>query len=196
MNLPNKLTISRIILTFIFIFLIKTNGLFSKSAAVAVFAIACMTDWVDGYLARKKKEVTVFGKLMDPIADKVLVISAFVAFSQLGLVAVWMVAIILVREFIVTGLRIFALAKGKVIAAHPLGKHKTVSSYIAIFLIMGFLIFKEIAGNMNFYSATFDKIGIGTIYIFMLVVILFTIISGANYIIRNAFLLRELKTEE
>lgn len=178
-------------LTFVFIFLMKASGLWFKVSALTVFTIACMTDWLDGSLARKHKQVTAFGKIMDPIADKILVISAFIVFSQLGLVAVWMVAIILLREFIVTGLRIFALAKGKVIEAHRLGKHKTASSYLAVFLIMSFLISKEIAAKTGADLGAFQTAGAVSIYILMLVVVLFTIISGANYIIRNAFLLKE-----
>lgn len=196
MNLPNKITISRILLTFIFIFLMKASGLWFKMGALTVFTIACVTDWIDGSLARKNKQVTVFGKIMDPIADKILVISAFIVFSQLGLVAVWMVAIILLREFIVTGLRIFALARGKVIEAHRLGKHKTISSYLAVFLIMSFLIFREVAAKKGYDLGTFQTVGSVSIYILMLVVVLFTIISGANYIVRNAFLLKESKSEE
>lgn len=195
MNLPNKITISRILLAFVFIFLMKASGLWFRIGALTVFTIACVTDWIDGAWARKNKQVTVFGKIMDPIADKILVISAFIVFSQLGLVAVWMVVIILIREFIVTGLRIFALAKGKVIEAHRLGKHKTISSYLAVFLIMSFLIFREIAIKTGLDLGTFQIIGSVSIYILMLVVVLFTIISGANYIIRNAFLLKE-KSEE
>lgn len=191
MNLPNKITISRILLTFVFIFVMKASGLWFKIGALAIFTIACVTDWIDGSLARKNNQVTVFGKIMDPIADKILVISAFIAFTQLSLVTVWMVVVILVREFIVTGLRIFALARGKVIEAHRLGKHKTISSYLAVFLIMSFLIFREIAAKTGLDLGTLQAAGSVSIYILMLVVVLFTIISGANYIVRNAFLWKE-----
>lgn len=196
MNLPNKITISRILLTFVFIFLINERGILSKVGALFIFSLACLTDYLDGYLARRKGEVTTFGKLMDPIADKILVISAFIAFTQAGLIEVWMVVVILIREFIVTGLRIFALAKGKVIHAYRLGKHKTISSYVAIFLILAFLIFKEIATKMDFYSKSFEALSSLLIYILMLVVVLFTIISGANYIVRNTFLLKDFENEK
>jgi CDP-diacylglycerol--glycerol-3-phosphate 3-phosphatidyltransferase len=193
MNLSNKLTISRIFLTFVFIFLMNISGVLYKIGAVLIFSLACMTDYFDGYLARRKGEVTIFGKLMDPIADKILVISAFIAFSRLGLVEVWMVIIILLREFIVTSLRIFTLARGKIIEAHRLGKHKTISSYVAIFLILVFLIFKEIATQMNFYSESFKTLSSILIYILMLMVIIFTVTSGISYIAKNAFLLRDSK---
>ncbi len=193
MNLPNKITISRILLTFVFIFLMKASGLFPKIGAMLIFSLACFTDYLDGYLARKNYEITTFGKLMDPIADKILVISAFIVFAQLGLVGVWMVVVILLREFVVTSLRIFALARGKVIHAQRMGKHKTISSYVAIFLILAFLIFKEIAIKIGFYSKSFQSMGSFFIYILMLVVISLTIISGINYIAKNAFLLKDFK---
>lgn len=196
MNLPNKLTISRILLTFIFVFLLKINGFYYKLAAFLIFSLACFTDCLDGYIARKNKNVTNLGRILDPIADKILVISAFITFSQLNLVESWMVAVILTREFIVTGLRIFALAKGKIIEAQPIGKHKTISSYLAIFLILAFLILRESGLKTIFQEVYFYQASSFLIYVLMLIVITFTVISGINYIFKNAFLLKDPKIEK
>ena len=117
MNIANKLTISRIVLTFVFMFFLFSKGLASKVLALAVFAVASWTDFLDGFLAKKRNEITDFGKLMDPIADKILVIAAFLAFVEMKLIPAWIVVIIVFREFTITGLRLIALAKGVVMEA-------------------------------------------------------------------------------
>jgi len=144
MNLPNKLTVSRIFLTFVFMLLLFSDGIAARIGALAVFFIASLTDFLDGYLARRYDMITDFGKLMDPIADKVLVLSAFLAFIELRLVPAWMVVLIISREFIVTGVRVLALSKKVVLPAREGGKHKTVSQMSAIFVILIFLVFREI----------------------------------------------------
>lgn len=186
MNLPNKLTIARIILAFVFILLLFMHGLGSKIAAFAVFLLASITDLLDGYLAKKNNQITDFGRLMDPIADKILILSAFLAFVELGLVPAWMVVIILFREMAVTGLRILALNKGKVIAADSGGKHKAVSQVAAILAILLLLIFRE-AGPMTaaFWSVRTEAIYKDSIYALMLITVVLTLISGVSYLIKN-----------
>ena len=142
MNLPNKLTISRIILTFIFMILLFSKGLAFKVSALVVFFIASCTDFIDGYLAKKTGEVTDFGRLMDPIADKVLVISAFLAFVEMKLVPAWIVVIIVLREFIITGLRLMAFRKGEVIEAELAGKHKLFRRWF-LYMLYLFLLCLE-----------------------------------------------------
>ena len=117
MNLPNKLTILRIALAVVFVVLLFIPGLPAKIGALITFLAASLTDLLDGYLAKKNGQITDFGILMDPIADKILILSAFLAFVQMQLVEAWMVVIIIFREAVVTGLRVLALAKGKVIKA-------------------------------------------------------------------------------
>ena len=175
MNLPNKLTVSRIFLTFMFMLFLFSDGLTARILALAVFLTASLTDLWDGYLARKYNMITDFGKFMDPIADKILTLSAFFAFIQLGLVPAWMVVIIVFREFIVTGLRLFALTKKRVLPAEEGGKHKTVSQMTAIFLILAFLIFKEIGLKVPGFW----------IPAVMLVTTALTLISGASFLYRN-----------
>jgi len=185
MNLPNKLTVLRIILTFVFMLFLFSRGLIFKIIALVVFSIASATDFYDGYIARKRNLVTNFGKIMDPIADKLLVLGAFLAFVQLHIVSAWMVVLIISREMIITGLRLFAMTKGKILQAEKGGKHKTVSQIVAIFLILGYLIFKEIimhffiwTDNVEFWCRT-------GIFVTMLVTVALTLISGISYLWQN-----------
>jgi len=145
MNLPNRLTLMRIALSFVLILFLLTPGVQAKIAAMVVFAAASLTDLWDGKLARKHGIVTDFGVLMDPIADKVLVLSAFLAFVQLHIVPAWMVVLIATREFLVTGLRLFALGRGQVLPAEAAGKHKTASQIVAISVTLIVLTLREAA---------------------------------------------------
>jgi CDP-diacylglycerol--glycerol-3-phosphate 3-phosphatidyltransferase len=129
MNLPNKLTLLRIILIPVFIIVLMT-GYYYISAVI--FIVASATDALDGHIARKYNLITNFGKIMDPLADKLLVVSALICLVELGDVAGWMVIVILAREFTVTGLRAVAAAQGIVIAAGWSGKIKTVLQMIAV----------------------------------------------------------------
>jgi len=186
MNFANKLTISRIFMTFIFMGLLFCTGIVPKIAALAVFLLACMTDWYDGYLARRHNMITDFGKFMDPVADKVLVLAAFFAFIQLDLVPAWMVVIIVMREFIVTGLRLLALSKKVVLAAQEGGKNKTVSQMVAIFTILIFLVLKEVGIKMQvFWNIKIESYFQQTIYILMLITTILTVISGLAFLRRN-----------
>jgi len=162
------------------------NSLAAKIAALIVFLTASVTDLYDGYLARKLNAITDFGKFMDPVADKVLVLSAFVAFIELELVPAWMVVVIVLREFIVTGLRISALTKKKVLAARGGGKHKTVSQMTAIFVILVFLVLKEIGLQIpDFWSVKAEIYFKNTIFVVMLVTTVLTLISGISFLYKN-----------
>ena len=138
MNIANKLTLSRIALTAFFMIFLFSKGLTFKVLALVTFAVATWTDFMDGYFAKKRNEISDFGKFMDPIADKVLIISAFLAFVEMKLIPAWIVLVIVLREFIITGLRLIALAKGEVIEAEMAGKHKTVSQMVSIYVILFF----------------------------------------------------------
>jgi len=116
MTLPDKLTVSRIFLTFVFMFFLFSSGVLAKTLALFTFLLASLTDFLDGFIAKGRNIGTDFGKLMDPIADKILVLAAFLAFVEMRLVPAWMVLIIILREITITGLRIRALARGRVIA--------------------------------------------------------------------------------
>lgn len=176
MNLPNKLTTLRIILVPVFI-VFYLMGL--NIPAVIVFIAASMTDYLDGYLARKNDMVTDYGKIMDPLADKLLVTSALVCMVQTWVVPAWMVIIILAREFLITGLRAVAAGKGIVIAAAWSGKIKTVTQMIAIiFLIINNWPFSLI----NFPFAR----------IMLWVALLMTVYSGVEYIYKSRDLFKDM----
>ena len=153
--------------------------------AVAVFTLASLTDFYDGYLARKYNVESDFGKLMDPIADKFLILAAFLAFVRMHLVDDWMVVLILGREIIVTGLRLFAITKGKVLAAEKAGKHKTVSQMVAIFAILGFIIVKELLTIFSKWSPAIEVWWRGGIDILMFITLALTLISGISYLWNN-----------
>ena len=136
MNLPIALTGLRIFLVPVLVVLLLTrtdNGLY---LGTAVFGLAVLTDYLDGYFARRRNQVTRLGILLDPLADKLLTAAAFLSLVELGMVPSWMVMIILGRELAVTGLRNLALSRGLVIPASPLGKTKMVSQVVAIFLLL------------------------------------------------------------
>ncbi|MBI3323012.1 MAG: CDP-diacylglycerol--glycerol-3-phosphate 3-phosphatidyltransferase [Candidatus Omnitrophica bacterium] len=184
MNLPNQLTLLRVGLSFVLIFFLLTPGLGAKLAALAVFAGACLTDWWDGRLARRRRLVTDFGILMDPIADKILVLSAFCAFVQLRVAPAWMVVAIAAREFIVTGLRLFALGKGQVLPAEAAGKHKTVSQMVAISVTLVVLIARELALRG---AGRGEWVGVGErgIWWLMLLTVVLTLTSGVSFLWRH-----------
>lgn len=137
LNTPNKLTIARIIITPVFLALILWEGLPHRFLiATIVYSIAAITDAIDGKLARKNNQITNFGKLLDPIADKILTTSALLAFMTMGLCNIWIVMIVLTREFTVASIRMIAAANGVVIPANYWGKLKTVSQMTFTILIM------------------------------------------------------------
>jgi CDP-diacylglycerol--glycerol-3-phosphate 3-phosphatidyltransferase len=144
-NLPNSLTVARIFLVPLLVVVLLTKldawwpfGFSKEVLGALIFGIASLTDWADGYLARRRKQVSTFGEWMDPLADKLLVTAALVSLVQLELAPAWMVAVILGREFAVTVLRSMAYARGLTLPASPLGKIKLVAQVVAIeVLILG-----------------------------------------------------------
>ncbi len=183
MNLANKLTISRIVLTGIFILFLFIRGAGAKFFALAVFLAACITDYYDGLLARKTSSVTEFGKLMDPIADKILILGAFLAFVEMKIIPAWMVIVIIARDLVITGIRVIALSKKKVLSANIAGKHKTVSQMVAVLSILVFLIIRD-SGFTFRYIGYYSK----GVYALMLITVLMTLISGISYMLRNKYI--------
>lgn len=142
MNLPNQLTMSRLVLTVVFVAVTAVPWEYAFTVGLALFSIASITDWLDGKIARERNLVTAFGQLMDPLADKVLMAAAFVTLMDQRLMPAWLVIAILAREFLVTGLRLVAGARGAVLAADKLGKQKTIcqivtACYLLIYLASG-----------------------------------------------------------
>jgi CDP-diacylglycerol--glycerol-3-phosphate 3-phosphatidyltransferase len=145
MNLPNSLTVTRIFLVPLLVVVLLTQfegrhilGVPKEIVGAAIFAIAALTDWADGYLARRRKQITPLGQFIDPLADKLLILAALISLVQMELAPAWMVLIIIGREFAVTTFRSIAYARGVVVPASPLGKIKMVAQVVAILaLILG-----------------------------------------------------------
>ena len=137
MNVPNRLTILRVVMIPLFVVAMLWETLpYHEYIALALFVGACITDFFDGYLARKYNQITTFGKFMDPLADKLLVCSAMICMIELNRLPAWVVIIIIAREFIISGFRLIAAENGVVIAANYWGKFKTVSQMIMIILLI------------------------------------------------------------
>src|SRR6266403_5148086 len=136
MNLPNKLTLSRFVLTVVFLIVMFSQIRFHETIALFLFSAAGISDFLDGQIARRRKLITNCGILMDPLADKIMVCSAFISFVGLHWIAAWMVVIVVARELAITGLRLLAASKNVVLAAEGYGKHKTISQIVAIIAIL------------------------------------------------------------
>ncbi len=194
MNLPNKLTMLRVIMVPFFVyFLLETpemgDYMMYKWIALALFVVASLTDMLDGKIARKYNLVTNFGKLMDPLADKLLVCSALVGLTWHGIIPAWITIIIIGREFIISGFRLLAVEKGVVIAANIWGKLKTVSQMVMIILTIMVLNDHGLRGNM--YSVAV-YMGIEYLAIaFMWIATALTIISLVDYVWKNREILKE-----
>jgi len=188
MNLPNKLTVARFALTAAFLAAMFTEFPFNTTVALALFSLASLTDYFDGKLARKYNLITNFGILMDPLADKILVCSAFIAFVGLRWMPAWMVVIIVARELAITGLRLLAASKHVVLAAERFGKHKTISQIVAIIAILVYNSYSNwgVVGEYVFglpiihgpWILWFEPLSIW-------VAVIMTFWSGAMYLWRN-----------
>ena len=182
MNLPNKLTLFRVILIPFFVFFLLAPFFegYGNYIALAIFIVASLTDMADGKIARKYNLVTNFGKFMDPLADKLLVYSAMICLVDLKLIPSWVVLIIIAREFIISGFRLVASDNGVVIAASYWGKFKTTFQMIMVIVI----IF-----NINLKLKALDVIGTILIY----VALALTVISLIDYIVKNKDVLKDQK---
>ena len=147
MTTPNQITVARILLIPLFVyFLLATSLTWSSYVAAALFLALCLSDALDGFLARKLHQVSELGKLLDPLADKILVLGAFLVFVELGKLPAWVVLIVISRDLLVMGIRTWAAREGRIIAASPLGKWKTALQMAAVFFLIlgwgsGYLLF-------------------------------------------------------
>jgi len=188
MNLPNKLTLSRFGLTLAFMVVMFSQMRFRETLALVLFSAASLTDYFDGKIARRDNLITNFGILMDPLADKILVCSSFIAFVGLGWIPAWMVVIIVARELAITGLRLLAASKNVVLAAEGYGKHKTISQIIAIIAILVLKSYAEwgVVGTGVFGCHVFGEPWITWFEPFSIwVAVALTFISGTLYLWRN-----------
>lgn len=143
LNLANQITLSRIALALLCIAFLLSNTYGGLIVSFCIFAFASLTDFLDGFLARKKNMISDLGRIIDPIADKVLIVGVFLALVTMKVVSLWMVMVIVLREFLITGLRAYALSKGKVLSAQKFGKHKTFSQMAGIVIIFVLLIMEK-----------------------------------------------------
>jgi CDP-diacylglycerol---glycerol-3-phosphate 3-phosphatidyltransferase len=188
MNLPNKLTISRFILTVAFLAVIFSETRFHETIALVLFCLASLTDYFDGKIAREQKLITNFGVLMDPLADKILVCSAFIAFVGIKRIAAWMVVIVVARELAITGLRLLAASRNVVLAAEGYGKHKTISQITAIIAVLVLMSYHDWGtfGRAVFGFGLFGKPWVEWFTPFAVwVSVILTFTSGGLYLWRN-----------
>ena len=189
MNLPNKLTLSRFVLTVAFLIVMFSRMPFHETIALVLFVAAGISDFLDGQIARRRKLITNFGILMDPLADKIMVCSAFIAFIELDWIRAWMVVIVVARELAITGLRLLAASKNVVLAAEGYGKHKTVSQIVAIISILVLHSYKQWGpiGNAIFGFHLIDSVPWVAWFTeaSKWVAVVLTFISGGLYLWRN-----------
>lgn len=184
MNLPNKITVSRIFLIPLFLIVLSFNFDWgeinignntlpvTQLVASIIFIFASLTDWLDGYIARKYNLITNMGKFLDPLADKLLVSAAFIMLIELQIAPAWIIIVIISREFAITGFRLVASGEGVVLAASSMGKLKTVSQILAVILLM-----------LNNFPFSYTNIPVDMIMLYIALV--FTVWSGLDYFIKN-----------
>ncbi len=186
MNIPNRLTVVRIALVPVFVVLMALSGMadWIKYAALAVYVIASLTDYLDGYLARKKKIVTNFGKLMDPLADKILVAAGFIMIVGAGTIPAWMAVVVIGRDFILNTIRMFGKENGETISAGVYGKIKTASQMIGVSLAIidthSIFAFLELKKTMGVVPMLINV----SMSIFITVALIFTIWSMIDYFMK------------
>ncbi|MEI8284250.1 MAG: CDP-diacylglycerol--glycerol-3-phosphate 3-phosphatidyltransferase [bacterium] len=180
MNLPNKLTVARLFLTIVFVvcFALPFPGCFS--VALGIFLVAALTDYLDGEIARRGNLITDFGKLMDPLADKILTAAAFISLAEFNAMPAWALILIISREFLITGLRSLALTKGIVLPAEKLGKHKTTWQMITIIYFLALLSLKELVAVP--WSTQAWRFGT---HVLVPVMVGLTVYSGIAYLQKN-----------
>ena len=174
MNWPNRITIARVALIPVIVILLQFEAPIFQALALVAFMIASLTDWLDGYIARRFQIVTNFGKFLDPVADKLLVLSTMIALSGLGRFPAWVCVVVLFRELAVDGLRLVAVEQGRVIAAGKLGKIKTMLQMVTLVLV---LLDTSMFGDFPMTQ------------IFLYAAVVMTLWSGIDYFVRNGAVL-------
>lgn len=187
MNLPNKLTLLRVCMIPFFVVFARMSPFWAQCVAVGIYALACVTDALDGRIARSRNLITDFGKFMDPIADKLLVMSAMIVLTAQGRMPDWVCILMLGREFLVSGFRLVAVENGTVIAAGPLGKLKTVFQMLATIALM---LLVPCSGSAD--AALLGHPGVIAANVLLYIALALTVVSGADYIIRNRGCIRDM----
>ena len=188
MTLPTKLSLLRIALTFVIMRLLFLPGWKAKAASFAIFIVAALTDWLDGFLARRWRQMTPTGALLDPIADKILVLGMFLAFVQMRLIPAWMVLVILFRELLITGVRLYAARRNIILAAAKEGKHKTVSQMVTLVAIFTLVLLQEWPGSV---PASVHRAVEGAVPVCLWLTMVLTVTSGALFFWRHRHVLKD-----
>ena len=191
LNLPNQLTVLRLGMCGLLLISMSFDWSYAATTAFLIFALASMTDWLDGEIARARNLVTDLGKLLDPLADKILIIGTLVALVERHIAPMWMVVIIIAREFLITGLRMIAANKQKILAAERIGKHKTISQIVAILVSLAYLSLGEFGLQAMPVTRFLDASQIWFYWIALAI----TVYSGLVYFWRNAAILNESMSE-
>jgi CDP-diacylglycerol--glycerol-3-phosphate 3-phosphatidyltransferase len=184
MNWANRLTVSRLVLTVLFVAMLNCSWPYARTAAFIIFLIAGVTDFVDGEIARRYRIVTNFGKLMDPLVDKIMMAAAFISLVPMGAIPAWAATTVVGREFLITGLRLMASAHGQVLPAERLGKHKTSWQIITVIFFLGLLAVEELHyGNRNSGWGSVAWFKVGPVLVWITVAL--TLYSGLRYAWRH-----------
>lgn len=186
MNTANKLTLFRVAMIPVFLLVLYFNG--PRIVALVIFVLACVTDFVDGYVARHFNQITNFGKFMDPLADKLLVVAAMLWFVEQGRFAAWAVLIIVAREFAVTGLRLVAVEAGRVIAAGWSGKVKTAATMVCVIVMLAIGPMVEEALMAMYFSSSYPPSRPPILLVdpvCVWIIVLTTLYSGVEYFVKN-----------
>jgi CDP-diacylglycerol--glycerol-3-phosphate 3-phosphatidyltransferase len=185
MNWANRLTLSRLVFSIVFVMAMSEHWPYGHTVALGLFLLAGLTDYVDGQVARRFNMITDFGKLMDSLMDKIMVAAAFICLVEMGSLPAWAVIVIVAREFLITGLRLLAAAKGQVLAAERMGKHKTAWQIGAILWFLTVLAADEFGLPMKDWewAETVGNIGVG-------ITVALTLYSGLGYLWKHRDLIQ------
>ena len=180
MNWANRLTISRLVLTVLFVATLNWEWPYARTAALVIFILAGVTDFFDGEIARRYGEVTNFGKLMDPLVDKIMMAAAFISLVPLGAIPAWAATTVVARDFLITGLRLMASARGEVLPAERLGKHKTSWQIITVVFFLVLLAGRELGYGEpagGWWLRAWNRAGPVLVWI----TVILTVYSGLRY---------------
>lgn len=191
LNLPNQLTLLRVILTPVFAVLILSNSSLNKQVALIVFIVAALTDWYDGWVARKFGDISQWGKFLDPLADKILSSAALLVYVSLDLVDAWMVWIIIIRDFLITGLRISAEYKQQPIVTSKSAQAKTFGQFVVIYYILILYVAQNVPSVYAEYGGLIDSLmHQQVLFGMMLLVTISTVGTGIAYLFDNRNFIR------
>jgi CDP-diacylglycerol--glycerol-3-phosphate 3-phosphatidyltransferase len=197
MILPNQLTVLRIILTPVFLYLFLSGEPLMIQISLIVFIIAAITDWYDGWLARKFNYITEWGKFLDPLADKILTSTAFMGFVLVGILDLWMVILIIIRDLLITGLRSYAEYRKVAFATSYSAKWKTFIQMVFLYYLLLIFTARTInpifSGNETIFNNLLDPT---IIFWVMLLITVFTVYTGVSYLVNNRILIKKLFSSE